>query len=125
MIEKLMASGKSRIPVYDEKIDNVIGLLFLRNLIGVPFKNKPAGEFIERNIYFVRENRKLDEVFNLFIKVKHHLFVVVDGFGGMEGVISIEDILEEIIGTEIVDEFDTHADMRAVAEKQAREKKII
>jgi metal transporter CNNM len=125
VIHKLKEVGKSRIPVYDNKIDNVIGILFLRNLIGVDYKNKPVEQFTDTNVIFVKEGKKLDEVFNLFITSKQHLFIVVDEFGGMEGVISIEDILEEIIGTEIVDEFDQHADMRAIAEKRAKEKKII
>lgn len=124
VIQELKEAGKSRIPVYDERIDNVVGILFLRSLIGVDFKNRPVEVFMDRNVHFVNENKKLDEVFNLFITSKHHLFIVVDAFGGMEGVISIEDILEEIIGTEIVDEFDKHADMRAVAEEQAKKKKI-
>lgn len=124
-IKKLKDSGKSRIPVYDQKIDNIIGILFLRNLLGTDFKNKPVEQFVEKNILFINEEKKLDEVFNLFITSKQHLFIVVDEFGGLEGVISIEDILEEIIGTEIVDEFDQHADMRAVAEKRARERKVI
>ncbi|MFQ5629285.1 MAG: CNNM domain-containing protein [bacterium] len=124
-IRKLKEVGKSRIPVYDQRIDNVIGILFLRNLIGVNYKDKPAEHFVETNVLFVNEEKKLDEVFNMFIASKQHLFIVVDEFGGMEGVISIEDILEEIIGTEIVDEFDKDADMRAVAEKRARDKNII
>ena len=124
-IAKLKNSGKSRIPVYDDKIDNVIGILFLRNLLGTDYKDKPAEQFVEKNIFFINEEKKLDEVFNLFITSKQHLFIVVDEFGGMEGVISIEDILEEIIGTEIVDEFDQHDDMRAVAERRAKQKKIV
>jgi CBS domain containing-hemolysin-like protein len=125
VLHKLMEVGKSRIPVYDGEIDNIIGILFLRNLIGVDYKDKPVEQFVERNIFFVHEEKKLDEVFNLFITSKQHLFIVIGDFGGMEGVISIEDILEEIIGTEIVDEFDKYVDMRAVAEKRAREKKVI
>jgi len=124
-IQKLKEVGKSRIPVYDQRIDNVVGILFLRNLIGADYKDKPVEQFVETNVFFVNEDKKLDEVFNMFIASKQHLFIVVDEFGGMDGVISIEDILEEIIGTEIVDEFDKYADMRAIAEKQAREKKII
>ncbi|MFQ5632680.1 MAG: CNNM domain-containing protein [bacterium] len=119
VIHKLKEVGKSRIPVYDQRIDNVVGILFLRNLLGVDYKDKPVEQFIETNVFFV------NEVFNMFIASKQHLFIVVDEFGGMDGVISIEDILEEIIGTEIVDEFDKYADMRAIAEKQAKEKKII
>jgi len=125
VIADLIESGKSRIPVYDTSIDSVYGILFLRNLIGVDYKDKPAGEFADTNFYTVKDEQKLDEVFNLFIKSKHHLFIVKDRFGGMEGVISIEDILEEIIGTEIVDEFDVHEDMRAIAEKRAQEEKPI
>lgn len=123
-IHRLMEVGKSRFPVYDQQIDNIVGILFLRNLIGVNYKNKPAGQFADTNVTFVNEKKKLDEVFNQFITSKQHLFIVVDEFGSMEGVISIEDILEEIIGTEIVDEFDQHADMRAMAEKRARDKNI-
>ena len=71
------------------------------------------------------EDMAVQKLLAAFKRQRLHMAIVLDEFGGMEGVISIEDILEEIIGTEIVDEFDQHADMRAVAEKRARDRKII
>ena len=71
----------------------------------------------------VATDTPLDDVLNEFIKHHKHLFIVRDEFGGFEGVISVEDILEEIIGTEIIDEFDKVVDLRAQAKKKAAKKK--
>lgn len=80
---------------------------------------------MDKNVCFVNAADPLDTVLNLFIKKKIHLFIVHDEFGGFEGVITLEDVIEEIIGAEIMDEGDEVADLRQMAlEKKMKLKKI-
>ncbi len=123
LIKKLRDSGFSRFPVYHKKQDNIVGILYLHDLVGIDIKGKLVERFMQKPIIEVLTNTPLDDVLNTFIKKHRHLFIVRDEFGGFEGVISVEDILEEIIGTEIIDEFDKVADLRAKARKKASNKK--
>tara|TARA_A100000164_G_scaffold211727_1_gene187674 strand:+ start:2455 stop:3768 length:1314 start_codon:yes stop_codon:yes gene_type:complete len=93
---KLM--GYSRIPVYENKIDNVIGLIYLKDIF--PHINKDIFEWrkLVREPYFVPENKKLDDLLKEFQKLKIHMAIVVNEFGGNTGIITMEDIVEEIVG---------------------------
>ncbi|MCC7289020.1 DUF21 domain-containing protein [bacterium] len=122
-IEELQASGQSRIPVYDTRIDTVVGMLYMRDLVGVTRTQKTAGDLCREKVFFIHEHDSLDDALNQFLKTHHHLFIVVNDFAEVEGVLSIEDVLEAIIHKEIVDEFDKYHDMRAVAKKRAHESK--
>lgn len=116
LLEELHESGNSRFPVLDKGGQDIIGLLYIRNLIQIGSSKKTkVRDVMEDKVYFVNEKEKLDHALNAFIRTKNHLFVVVNEFSEMVGVITIEDIIEEIIGQEIVDEFDKYGDMRAVA----------
>jgi CBS domain containing-hemolysin-like protein len=98
--------GYSRLPVYRERIDNVIGVLFRRDL--EPFLESPAGFELEKLLHtplFIPETAKLGAVLRQMQSTRTHLAVVVDEHGGMEGIVTMEDLLEEIVG-EINDEFD-------------------
>jgi putative hemolysin len=105
ILPKIVKTGYSRIPVYRDNIDQIEGVLFLKDLI--PYID--AAEFEWQNIlrqpFFVPENKKLDDLLKEFQEKKNHLAVVVDEYGGTSGIISLEDILEEIVG-DISDEFD-------------------
>lgn len=102
---KITERGFSRIPVYKDNIDHVVGVLFIKDLI--PHIDKDAFEWqsILREPFFVPENKKLDNLLKEFQGMKSHLAIVVDEYGGTSGLISLEDILEEIVG-DIIDEFD-------------------
>ena len=113
-------SGYSRTPVYRDTPDNIIGILYTSQLLGEVSMGKTVGEVADKKVFFIDENKKLDDVFNTFIQTHYHLFVVKNEFGGMEGVITLEDVLEEIIKTEIVDETDKHQDLRKFARKNAQ-----
>lgn len=116
-IRNLEATGFSRFPVYEDSPDNIIGILYLRELVG---KTKGSvRELVYKKVDGVHESDKLDVTLNAFIKKRRHMFIVRDEFGGFEGVITIEDILEEIVGREIVDEDDVVVDMREKARKEA------
>ena len=109
VIEKIIQHGHSRIPVYKENIDNIIGVLYTKDLI--PHINKKNYEWnkIIREAFFVPENKKLDDLLKEFQEMKNHLAIVVDEYGGTSGLITLEDIIEEIVG-DISDEFD-HTDL--------------
>jgi gliding motility-associated protein GldE len=106
VIRYVIEVGYSRIPVYAESQDNIKGVLYIKDLL--PYLDKHA-EFrwqsLIRPAYFVPENKKIDDLLEEFRTTKIHLAVVVDEFGGTSGIVTMEDILEEIVG-EISDEYD-------------------
>lgn len=105
IIPEIIDRGYSRIPVYRENIDNVIGILYVKDLLPYIDENSFEWTSLLREPYFVPENKKLDDLLNDFKTKKNHLAIVVDEYGGTSGLISLEDIIEEIVG-DISDEFD-------------------
>ncbi len=99
----IVASGYSRIPVYRETIDDIVGIIYVKDLLLYPAK-KTIQEFL-RPVWFVTENMKVQSLLNQFKQKKLQVAVVVDEYGGTSGIISLEDILEEIVG-DIRDEYD-------------------
>ena len=95
-------------------------MLYWRDLVGADTSKKTAGELCNKKVFYLNDRDKLDDALNAFLKTKRHLFVVTNEFEEVEGVASIEDILEEIIDEEIVDEFDRYEDMREVARKRTK-----
>nr|WP_297307414.1 gliding motility-associated protein GldE [uncultured Flavobacterium sp.] len=110
ILPKIIENGYSRIPVYNENIDEVAGILFIKDLI--PHLNKKFFNWktLLREAYFIPETKKLDDLLKDFQTQKNHLAIVVDEFGETAGIITLEDILEEIVG-EITDEFDEDENM--------------
>ena len=106
LIDVVRESGYSRIPVYDDNSDNVKGVLYAKDLL--EYLEKPDN-FVWQNLprpaFFVPETKKIDDLLNDFQEKRVHMAIVVDEYGGMDGIVTLEDILEEIIG-EIQDEFD-------------------
>ena len=105
IMPEIIARGYSRIPVYKDSIDAITGILYVKDLL--PFIDRKTLDWkeLKREPYFVPENKKLDDLLSEFKEMKTHLAIVVDEYGGTSGLISLEDILEEIVG-EISDEFD-------------------
>ncbi len=105
IMPKIVEKGYSRIPVYRENIDQIEGILFIKDLI--PYIDNESFDWTKllRQPFFVPENKKLDDLLKDFQGMKSHLAVVVDEYGGTSGIISLEDVLEEIVG-DISDEFD-------------------
>lgn len=119
LIDELHKSGHSRFPVYnDKKAQNFVGTLYLHDLVGLKSSGKVSG-IMRKETFYVHEEQLLDHALRAFLKNNHHLFVVVNTFEEFVGVLSIEDVIEEIIGKQIVDEFDQHTDLRAVAKSLA------
>ncbi len=105
ILPEIIQKGYSRIPVYKDSMDNITGILYVKDLIPYTDRKILDWKTLKREAYFVPENKKLDDLLNEFKEMKMHLAIVVDEYGGTSGLISLEDIIEEIVG-EISDEFD-------------------
>lgn len=105
VLQEITENGYSRIPVYTDNIDNIKGILYVKDLL--PHINDDTLDWVSliREPFFVPENKKLDNLMAEFQEKKVHLAVVVDEYGGTSGIVSLEDIIEEIVG-DISDEFD-------------------
>lgn len=105
IMPQIVENGYSRIPVYKDSIDTVIGILYVKDLL--PYLDRKQFDWttLLREPFFVPENKKLDDLMVEFQTKKVHLAVVVDEYGGTSGVVSLEDVIEEIVG-DISDEFD-------------------
>ncbi len=104
--EKVAGAGHSRVPIYDSSIDRIIGILCVKDLVQCAPDEDGSGlrKFL-REAYFVPEGKKIDDLLREFQKEKKHMAIVVDEYGGTSGIVTLEDILEEIVG-EIRDEHD-------------------
>ena len=105
VLKNTVENNFSRVPVYKDDLDNIVGLLYVKDLL--PFLDKKDFDWLSilRKPLFIPENKKLDDLMQEFQEKKIHLAIVVDEFGGTSGVISLEDVIEEIVG-DISDEFD-------------------
>ena len=102
---KIIEKGHSRIPVYRDNIDHIEGVLFVKDLLPYINSNEFDWKSLLRQPFFVPENKKLDNLLKDFQSKKSHLAIVVDEYGGTSGLVSLEDVIEEIVG-DISDEFD-------------------
>ncbi|WP_291127948.1 gliding motility-associated protein GldE [Flavobacterium sp. UBA7682] len=102
---KIVDKGYSRIPIFRESIDHIEGILFVKDLIPHIHKKEFDWNPLMREPFFVPENKKLDDLLKDFQRMKSHLAIVVDEYGGTSGLVSLEDVIEEIVG-DISDEFD-------------------
>lgn len=105
VLKEITENGFSRIPVFSESVDTIVGILYVKDLLPHLTKKDFDWTKLIREPYFVPENKKLDDLLAEFKEKKNHLAIVVDEYGGTSGLISLEDIIEEIVG-DISDEFD-------------------
>ena len=110
----------SRIPVFHKNFEDIIGIVHRRDILHAVVDGKLDIKLdsLMKPAQFVLESTKLDKVLKDFLEHHQHMFVVIGELGGLSGVITLEDVLEEILGKEIVDEFDAVTDMRALARKR-------
>ena len=105
VLDKIVKKGYSRNPVYQESVDNIIGVLYAKDLLAHFDKTNFKWQNLIRTPFFVPENKKLDDLLSEFQEKKNHLAIVVDEYGGTSGIVTLEDVIEEIVG-DINDEFD-------------------
>ena len=119
LLDELHKSGHSRFPVFDTKKETVLGILYIKDLVDVRHKLS-VSELMHKPAQYVNQERELDHVLQAFIRTKQHLFIVVNEFAEITGLITIEDIVEQVLGKPIIDEFDKYDSMRDVAEARAK-----
>ena len=114
----------SRVPVYDGDIEKITGIVMTKKIFKQALKDDSVTlESIQKDIYKINENIPVSLALDLFIKKKEHMFLVQDSYDQTEGIVTLEDCVETILGVEIVDESDSDADMREVAKRKMRLKR--
>ena len=118
LYESISESGHSRFPVYRDSIDNVVGVLYVKDIIKVIAKGEKVDlEKIIRKPFFVPESKRIDSLLREFKRRHVHIAMAIDEYGGISGIVCMEDIIEEIVG-DIQDEFDNeHEDIMSVGDK--------
>jgi CBS domain containing-hemolysin-like protein len=121
LITTIVSEGHSRIPVYEESIDNVVGILYAKDLLPLLARaEKPNLRTLVRTPLFVPESITVDDLLHNLQRRKVHIAIVLDEYGGTAGVVTIEDLIEEIVG-EIQDEYDVEEPMvEAISDDEAR-----
>lgn len=119
MLDELHDSGFSRFPVRG-KNDHFVGTLYFKDAVNMQTSHT-VKNIMRKDVFYVNESASLDQALKAFLKTQHHLFLVVNEYEDVVGVLSIEDVLERIIGKRIIDEFDKYDDLRAVAKSLAEE----
>ncbi len=121
LLDELHRTGHSRFPVIDGDIDHVVGTLHIKDLLTLRDKESgTAAQAMDKKVYYINQDQSLKHALNAFIKSRHHLFVVVNGYRETVGIVTLEDVMEALLGHKIVDEFDLHDDLRVVAERSAK-----
>ncbi len=111
----------SRVPVFAESIENITGMVMTKKIFKHALQDDSVTlESIQKDIYKINENIPVSMALDLFIKKKEHMFLVQDSYDQTEGIVTLEDCVETILGVEIMDESDSHADMREVAKQKMK-----
>lgn len=118
VLDDLHKKGHSRFPVIENDVDHVVGMLYLRDVLHVDGTKKHTSKVetaMDPRVFYIHADQSLDHAMTAFIKTHHHLFIVVNEYRETVGLLSLEDVTEALLGRDIVDEFDEHEDLRAVA----------
>lgn len=123
VLNDLHKTGHSRFPVVDGDIDHVVGVLYLRDLLTLDTNRKHtslAETAMSKNVFYIHQDQTLAHALAAFLKIHHHLLIVVNEFRETVGILTLEDTIETLLGKKIVDEFDAHDGLRVVAERNPR-----
>lgn len=121
-LDALHKTGHSRFPVTNGDIDHIVGVLHIKELLQLDNKTSPTAEKVmEKKVYYINQDQQLQHALAAFIKTRHHLFVVVNGYRETAGIVTLEDVVEALLGRKIADEYDVHDDLRIVAERNAKD----
>jgi len=124
VLDDLHKTGHSRFPVIDGDIHHIVGVLYLRDAANLR-NNKPSvKEAMDPRVHYIREDQTLEHALHGFLRTHRHLFVVVNAYRETVGILTLEDVLEALLGRPIVDEFDQFEDLRAVAERNPRKNNL-
>jgi CBS domain containing-hemolysin-like protein len=124
LIEDKRTFKFSRVPVYEDHIDNIVGIILTKKLFKQSIKEKEITlENIMKPVFTLHENINVAKALKLFIQKKEHMFIVHDSYNQTEGIVTLEDCIETLLGLEIMDELDTTADMRKLALNKMKAKR--
>jgi CBS domain containing-hemolysin-like protein len=115
-LDELHKTGHSRLPVIDQDIDHIVGVLYLQNLLALDIKHSMTAEkAMEPRVFYIREDQTLQHALAAFLRTHHHLLIVINEYRETVGLLTLEDVIEALLGRKIIDEFDSHEDKRTVA----------
>ncbi|HET8690172.1 MAG TPA: CBS domain-containing protein [Candidatus Saccharimonadales bacterium] len=120
VIDQLHKTGHSRFPVYDPDVDHIVGMLYLHDLIDLRSDHQTVRQAMQPRVFYVRDNHSLEHALHGFLRSRHHLFIVVNEYRETVGLLSLEDVIETLLGRSIVDEFDEYDNLRKVAESNPK-----
>jgi len=121
VLSELHKLGHSRLPVISDDLEHVIGVLHLRDLLSLDIRESDTAEQVmEKKVFYIRHDDTLEHALAAFLKTRHHLFIVINELRETVGLLTLEDVIEALIGRQIVDEDDIHADLRAVAARESK-----
>lgn len=121
VLDELHSLGHSRFPVIDGDIDHIVGVLQLRTLLSLDVKKSETAEaLMDSQVFFINEEDSLQKALTQFIKRRYHLFIVVNKSRETVGIVTLEDVMGELIGSRIIDEDDVNEDMRAAAAEKGK-----
>ena len=122
VLDDLHKTGHSRFPVIEGDIDHVVGMLHIRDLLVLDpsRRSSTVQKAMEPRVLYIRQDQTLEHALAAFLRSHHHLFVVVNEYRETVGLLSLEDVIEALLGRRIIDEFDTHDDLRSVAARNPR-----
>ena len=123
VLDDLHKTGHSRFPVVEVDIDHVVGMLYVRDLLVLDGgkRTMTAEKAMNPHVVYIKESQSLSQALTAFLSSHHHVLIVVNEYRETVGLISLQDVIEALIGHKIVDEFDTHDDLRAVAARHPQE----
>ena len=113
----------SRIPVFADEFEDIVGIVLRRDILAALARDRDQVllSVLMRPVHFVSESTDLDRILDMFLEKRQHMFVVIDEYAGLAGVLTLEDVLEEILGQQIVDELDQVDDMRELARRRRQQ----
>lgn len=122
ILDDLHKTGHSRFPVINEDVDHIVGVLYIQDLLVVDSgkRSTTVEKAMSPRVFYIREDQTLGHALAAFLRTHHHLFIVINEFRETVGLLSLEDVMEALLGRKIIDEFDTHEDLRVVAARNPR-----
>lgn len=122
VLSEIHELGHSRLPVIAADIDHVVGILHINDLLSLDIKNSVTAEkAMESKVFYIRHDDTLEHALAAFIQSRHHLFIVINEYRETVGLLTLEDVIETLIGREIIDEDDNHESLYSIAEKKAHD----
>ena len=116
----------SRVPIYEGSIDNIVGIVLTKKIFKQAlYENHKTIESLMKPVFSLHENIHVAKALNMFIQKKEHMFIVHDSYNQTEGIVTLEDCIETLLGLEIMDELDTTADMRKLALNKMKAKRKV